>query len=305
MYNGVLIIDKPEGFTSFDAVAKIRSTVRQKKIGHAGTLDPLATGVLVVLLGNATKASEYASGKKKEYIAHLKLGLCTDTQDITGKVLSQSEVTATQEDLELALSAFRGEIKQVPPMFSALSQGGTRLYKLARQGIETERQAREIEIEKLTLTGKIAENEYELDVVCSKGTYIRTLCADIGQALSCGGCMSALRRVAVGDFEIKNALTLSQVREYHENGTLSEHIIPTDRLFSEYPQVILNEEGEKRAANGAFILPSGIKNGELPEENAICRVYSQNGEFLMLCRGGTLDIGKKAMFCHKTFRIQG
>ncbi|MBR5390404.1 MAG: tRNA pseudouridine(55) synthase TruB, partial [Clostridia bacterium] len=234
MLNGILLLDKPADFTSHDAVAKLRGVLRQKKIGHAGTLDPMATGLLVVLLGCATRASNYAAGQEKEYHAVLRLGLTTDTQDVTGTVLTQVEPHVTAEQLQAALAAFTGTVEQLPPMYSALSVGGKRLYDLARKGVEVERQAREIEISALELLPRtgLPQGDYALRVACSKGTYIRALCHDVGQALGCGGCMAALRRVRSGDFSLADAMTFSQIEALRERGELEARIIPVERIFS-------------------------------------------------------------------------
>ncbi|MBR4954785.1 MAG: tRNA pseudouridine(55) synthase TruB [Clostridia bacterium] len=303
MYNGILVFDKPQSFTSHDVVAKMRGILRQKKIGHAGTLDPMATGVLVVLLGNATRASDYAAAQTKEYIAGLRLGTVTDSQDITGKVLEQRDVQVTQEQLEQTLRGFTGDISQLPPMFSAVSVGGVRLYKLARKGAEIEREARDIEIQDIELLDS-QEREHSLRVVCSKGTYIRTLCHDIGQALGCGACMSALRRTAVGNFGIDKALSFEQVERLRDEGRLAEYILPTDSVFAHLPAVTLNEKGFARALNGAFISADELTEGKLPDTDELCRVYSPEGEFIMLGRGGLLDRGGQALFCHKTFFVR-
>lgn len=300
MYNGLLIVDKPQDWTSHDVVAKIRGILRQKSCGHAGTLDPLATGVLVVLLGSATKASDYAAQKSKEYTAGLLLGVKTDTQDITGRVTRES-APESEEALRSVLPRFEGRQKQLPPMYSAISVGGKRLYELARKGREVEREEREIEIEKLELTRRISEREYEIKVRCSKGTYIRTLCNDIGDALGCGGCMSALRRTSIGAFSERDAVSLAEIQELHDAGRLEERIISTDKVFSDIPFIVLNGFGEKRAENGAFLDKKAILEGEAPPVGALCRVYRQNGDFLLLAQGRELDRGGVAAFPFKRF----
>lgn len=303
MYNGILIFDKPQDFTSHDVVAKLRGILRQKKIGHAGTLDPMATGVLVILLGNATRASDYASARTKEYVAGLKLGVTTDTQDITGKVLTECEHNVTREMLEQKLTEFLGTQAQLPPMYSAVSVGGTRLYKLARQGVEIERQSRDIEIEEIELLGE-TDGVFNLRIVCSKGTYIRTLCHDIGAALGCGGCMASLRRTAIGPFTAESALDFDKVKVLHESGEFERVLHSTDSAFENMPAVYLNEKGMARAVNGAFISQNEIAEGDIPAGDALCRVYDTQGEFIMLGRGGELDRGGNALFCHKTFFIR-
>ena len=200
MPNGIIIIDKPAGWTSMDVCAKLRGIFHEKRVGHAGTLDPMATGVLPVFLGRATRAVEFAEQTGKEYLAGLRLGLVTDTQDVTGRVLEERPVTCAPAEVEAALAAFRGEITQIPPMYSALKRDGKKLYELARAGKEVERAPRPVTIHALEVVEQTGPNCYTLRVRCSKGTYVRTLCHDIGAALGCGGCMSALRRTeAAGD----------------------------------------------------------------------------------------------------------
>ena len=310
MYNGILVFNKPESFTSHDAVAKLRGILRQRKIGHAGTLDPMARGVLVVLLGNATRASDHASGQQKEYVARLRLGLTTDTQDITGTALEEKEVNISEEQLLAALHAFTGDILQLPPMYSAVQVNGKRLYDLARKGIEVERQSRNITVETLQLCtdDRLAELgvtkgepckagvEYDLDAVCSKGTYIRTLCHDVGQALGCGACMADLLRVRSGDFVLSQALTFDQVEELHRSGELERYIVPTDRVFSDLPAVYLNQEGDIRAGHGAFLSQQHIAQGEIPAVDAGCRVYDSAGAFIITGKWGQRDRGGEAIF---------
>lgn len=303
MYNGILIFDKPQDFTSHDVVAKLRGILRQKKIGHAGTLDPMATGVLVILLGNATRASDYASARSKEYIAGLRLGITTDSQDITGKVISSVEHNVTEDMLAKTLEGFMGNLSQLPPMYSAVSVGGTRLYKLARQGVEIERQARNIEIEEIEILGKEGE-DYLIRVVCSKGTYVRTICHDIGAALGCGGCMSSLRRTSIGGFSADNALDFDKVKTLCDEGKLEQVLYPTDSAFENLPAVHLNSKGMARAVNGAFISADEIAEGNIPNDDQLCRVYDTDRNFIMLGRGGELDRGGRALFCHKTFFIK-
>jgi len=287
MVNGILIVDKPRDFTSHDVVAKLRGMLRQKKIGHAGTLDPMATGVLVVLLGNATRASDHASGQSKEYIARLRLGLVTDTQDITGTVLEERPVTVGEEELRAVLPAFTGDIDQLPPMYSAISVNGKRLYDLARKGVEVERQSREITIDKLELLERgepLPAGEFDLRASCSKGTYVRTLCHDIGQALGCGGCMSSLRRTMAAGFTLEQAVTLEQVQAAADSAAL---LLGTDSLFAHLPELILSEEPERKLRNGMTLVMPCVAPGEY-------RTYGQGGEFLALCRseGGKLTTVK-------------
>jgi len=282
MYDGALIFDKPEGFTSHDAVAKLRGIFRQRRVGHGGTLDPMATGVLPVFFGPATRAVEYAAGAEKEYVASFRLGTTTDTQDRTGTVLSTAQVRAGIADVEAALSAFVGEIEQVPPMYSAVWKDGRRLYDLARQGIEVERDARKVFIHSLTLLDcNPAAGEYALRVVCSKGTYVRTLCHDIGQTLGCGAVMTALRRTRVGAFALDRAVGFEPLSRAAEEGKLASFLIPTDRLFSHLPAVTLEEKWAIRAKNGGPV--PFAREGEA---DGLFRVYDEAGALIMLARPG-------------------
>ena len=300
MYNGILLLNKEPGFTSHDAVAKLRGILRFRRIGHAGTLDPMAQGLLVMLLGKATRASEYASGAEKEYIADFILGVETDTQDTTGNVLVEAPVDVTETQLRQALSSFEGGYDQVPPMYSAIQKDGVRLYDLARKGKEVERESRFIALPLLELLSFEAPRG-KLRVRCSKGTYIRTLCHDLGQRLGCGGAMSALTRVQAGDFSLEDALTLGEVEQLTKEGALQQHILPVDRLFASLPAVTLTEEGAKRARNGAHAAQKHLLTGEIPPVDSLCRVYTPEGKFLMTGKGGLLDMGPPAIFCHKIF----
>ncbi|RHO58117.1 tRNA pseudouridine(55) synthase TruB [Ruminococcaceae bacterium AM07-15] len=300
MYNGILLLNKEPGFTSHDAVAKLRGILRFRRIGHAGTLDPMAQGLLVMLLGKATRASEYASGAEKEYIADFILGVETDTQDTTGNVLAEAPVDVTESQLRQALSSFEGGYDQVPPMYSAIQKDGVRLYDLARKGKEVERESRFIALPLLELLS-FDPPRGKLRVRCSKGTYIRTLCHDLGQRLGCGGAMSALTRVQAGDFSLEDALTLGEVEQLVKEDTLQQHILPVDRLFASLPAVTLTEEGAKRARNGAHAAQKHLLSGAIPPVDSLCRVYTPDGEFLMTGKGGLLDMGPPAIFCHKIF----
>lgn len=274
--NGILLIDKPRDWTSHDVVGKLRGILRERRIGHSGTLDPMATGLLVVFIGRATRAVEFAEAHEKEYHAGLRLGMVTDTQDVTGTVLEQCDCSVTREELETVLPRFRGEIQQIPPMYSAIKVQGKKLYEIARKGGEVERKPRPVTISKLEVTGE-EHGDYLLDVVCSKGTYIRTLCHDIGGALGVGGTMSALRRVRAGQFSLENAYTLEQVQQAADAGRAEELLLPVDALFSEYPAVALTAKGEKRCRVG--------NDYPVPETTGgICRVYGGDGAFLALAR---------------------
>ena len=273
--NGILLIDKPRDWTSHDVVGKLRGNLRQRRIGHSGTLDPMATGLLVVFVGRATRAVEFAESHEKEYLAGLRLGIETDTQDITGQVLQTCARMVPREELEEVLPRFTGDIFQIPPMYSAIKVQGKKLYEIARKGGEVERKPRPVTISKLELLGE-EQGDWNLDVVCSKGTYIRTLCHDIGQALGTGGTMSALRRVHAGQFSIEDALTLEQVQQAAEEGRAEELLLPVDRLFDQYPALKLHSGGERRCRAGNQI-PVQVSDGTY-------RVYGPAGDFLALGR---------------------
>lgn len=277
--NGVLIVNKPKGITSHDVVGKIRKLYGTRKVGHTGTLDPLATGVLVILLGRAAKAAEYLVADTKTYQARLTLGITTDTEDITGKILSESNKIPSEEAVATVCSEFLGKIKQVPPMYSALKVDGKKLYDLAREGIEVERKARDIEIFCLDCTPTDKANEYELLVKCSSGTYIRTLCADIGAHLGCGGVMSALHRVQAGGFKIENSHTLEEI-EALEMDERYDLLAPTESLFCELPSVKLPAFYEKLCRSGCEIYQNKIKTNF--EAGARVRLYTAGGEFFAL-----------------------
>ena len=273
--NGILLIDKPAGWTSSDVVAKLRGILHERRIGHSGTLDPMATGLLVVFVGRATRAVEFAENHAKRYRAALRLGLVTDTQDSTGTPLSVCGQTVTREELEAVLAHFRGEITQIPPMYSAIKIKGQKLYEIARRGGQVERQPRPVSISRLDLLG-YKDSDWLLDVCCSKGTYIRTLCHDIGQALGCGGCMSGLRRLEAGVFSLENAYTLEQVQQASDSGTAQSLLIPVDTLFKDYGEMTLNAADEKRLRCGNGI-PCTALDGQY-------RVYGSTGDFLAICR---------------------
>lgn len=271
--NGILLIDKPETWTSHDVVAKLRGALGEKRIGHSGTLDPMATGLLVVFLGRATRAVEFAEADAKTYLAKLRLGIKTDTQDTTGTVLEEKQVDITMEQLEAAFTKFTGDIDQIPPMYSAVKIGGKKLYELARKGKEVERKSRRVTIFELSCLG-MTDNDYEMKIRCSKGTYIRTLCSDIGEHLGCGACMSALQRTEAGAFSLKNAHTLDEVLAAADRGEAQRLLLPTDTIFSQFEKITLTQQQERRVRDGvAFSL--GLPEGSY-------RSYSQGGEFLAI-----------------------
>ena len=270
--NGIVIVDKPQEWTSQDVTARLRRVFNTRRIGHGGTLDPMATGVLPVFVGRGTRGVEFFEHAEKTYETVLRLGLTTDTEDVWGETLQERPVDFTSEKLEEVLEAFRGEILQVPPMYSALKVNGQKLCDLARKGKEVERQPRPITIHELTLL-EATENTLRLRVRCSKGTYIRTLCKDIGQALGCGGCMQALRRVTAGEYTIEEAVPLQVLLETEDPG---QYLRSVDTMFRSCPEVKLTPNQEKRCRNGnAFSV--NLAAGTY-------RAYSQSGEFLMLAK---------------------
>lgn len=270
--NGIVIIDKPAGWTSQDVTARLRRVFGTRRIGHGGTLDPMATGVLPVFVGRATRGVEFFEHAEKTYETELLLGVATDTEDTTGTVLFRREVSVTPGQLTAVLERFRGEIMQIPPMYSALKVNGQKLCDLARKGRQVERQPRPVTIHELTLLSREGDT-LRLRVRCSKGTYIRTLCADIGEALGCGGCMQALRRTQAGEYTIAEAVPLQRLLESPEPET---YLRDVDTMFRGYPAVKLTVNQEKRCRNGnafSVSLPGGTY-----------RAYSQSGEFLMLAK---------------------
>ena len=268
---GIIIIDKPDGWTSQDVAAKLRGVFRERRIGHGGTLDPMATGVLPIFVGRATRGVEFFESAEKEYIAGLRLGVVTNTQDTTGEVLEEHPVTVTREQVEEALTGFLGKQQQLPPMYSAVKIGGKKLYELARQGKTVERKPREIELLELELL-EGEGSEYRFRVRCSKGTYVRTLCHDLGAALGCGGCMSSLRRTKAGCYTLEQAVTMEQLLAMEEPTRL---LLPVESLFSDFPAVTVHENQLKAVYNGAAVRMKDLADGEY-------RVYSPDGTFLMV-----------------------
>ena len=278
MPNGIIIIDKPQDWTSMDVCAKLRGVLGERRIGHAGTLDPMATGVLPVFVGRATRAVEFASEGEKEYLAGLRLGQVTDTQDTTGTVLAQAPVTVTREEVAAALSAFLGAQQQLPPMYSAVKIGGQKLYELARKGREVARKPRDIVLHQLELLDGAGEH-YTFRVRCSKGTYVRTLCHDLGRALGCGACMDSLRRTRAGCYALEQAVPLADVIAHPDPETL---LLPIDSLFSHLPAVTLTPRQYKPLLNGAPVSCPGLTGGQY-------RVYGPDGAFAAL---GRAEAGK-------------
>ena len=270
--DGIVIVDKPQDWTSQDVTARLRRVFNTRRIGHGGTLDPMATGVLPVFVGRATRGVEFFEHAEKTYEAVLQLGITTDTEDVTGTTLEKREVSVTEQDFLNILTQFRGEIQQVPPMYSALKINGQKLCDRARQGKEVERKPRTITIHKLECL-EFSGDQARLLVHCSKGTYIRTLCKDIGEALGCGGCMASLRRVTAGEYTIGEAVPLQELLDT-ENP--EQYLRSVDTMFRNYPMVTLTPNQEKRCRNGnAF---------SIVLEEGTYRAYSQEGEFLMLAK---------------------
>ena len=282
MVNGIINIYKEAGFTSHDVVAKLRGIVKQKKIGHTGTLDPDATGVLPVCLGNATKLCDMLTDKSKEYESCMLLGVTTDTQDMSGKVLENKQVSCTQEEAREAVLSFIGEYDQIPPMYSAIKVNGKKLYELARNGIEIERKPRRVEISHIEIL-ECSLPEIHFRVSCSKGTYIRALCADIGDKLGCGAAMKSLIRTRVGTFVIEEAWKLSEVEKMVAEGKLLEHVIAPDRVFMEYPKVKVKSVFEKALANGNIL---GLNQVTFEKENTL-----QEGELIRVYNSGDIFTG--------------
>lgn len=274
MANGIIIIDKPADWTSMDVCGKLRRLLGEKRVGHAGTLDPMATGVLTVFVGRATRGVEFAESGSKEYHATLRLGVDTDTQDTTGTVLATSDLRPTRADIENVLPRFRGDIMQVPPMFSALKRNGKKLYELARKGKTVEREPRPVTIYALELGEQLSETDWTLVIRCSKGTYIRTLCHDIGEVLGCGGVMASLRRTEAAGYTLADCVTLEEVAEKAENGTAEELLRPIDTLFAQYPALKIYGRKEQLCRNGNTFRLDG--------EDGTYRVYGEQGDFLML-----------------------
>ncbi len=272
---GILLIDKPAGWTSSDVVAKLRGMLHERRIGHSGTLDPMATGLLVVFVGRATRAVEFAESDEKHYRASLRLGLVTDTQDTTGTRLGGTPREVPPEELEAVLARFHGEIEQIPPMYSAIKVRGQKLYEIARRGGEVERKPRPVTIRSLEIAGE-ENGDFLLDIRCSKGTYVRTLCHDIGAALGCGGCMSSLRRLAAGNYRLEDAHTLEEVIAAADKGEAEGLLLPADSLFASCPKLKVGPNGEKKVRCGNA-LPTRTAEGSY-------RLYSESGEFLALVR---------------------
>ena len=284
--NGILLADKPRDWTSYDVTAKLKGLCHTRRIGHSGTLDPMATGLLVLFLGRATRAVPFAGDHDKRYLASLRPGLVTDTQDITGNLLENRSCQVTDRELEEALCMFRGSIEQIPPMYSAIRVNGRRLYEIARRGGEVERKARPVTIRSLELLGHDENGDFILDVRCSKGTYVRTLCHDIGQVLGCGACLSSLRRTEAGVFSVEQAHTIEQLSEASVAGTIENYLLGIETLFPGMRSVTVDTEAEKRIRCGNPV--------RFEEADGRTLVYASDGALLMLgeIRDGILSAVK-------------
>lgn len=278
--NGIILVDKPQDWTSHDVVAKLRGVLHERRIGHSGTLDPLATGLLVVFVGRATRAVEFAEADSKEYLAGLRLGVSTDTQDIAGNVIAKCDALPDEAAVRETLCRFIGDIEQIPPMYSAIKIGGKKLYELARRGESVERTPRKITVSSIDIVDKDG-TDYILNISCSKGTYVRTLCNDIGDALGCGACMSSLRRTRAGAFSVDEAHSLEDIEAAALEDRLSDIILPVDALLATFPKLTVSESAAKRLKNGNVIKVSA--------EDGDYRVYSDSEEFLLL---GRVEDGK-------------
>lgn len=284
--NGIIILDKPVGKTSHDMVYTMRKLTGIKKVGHTGTLDPMATGVLPVCIGNATKVADMLTLSDKCYIAELILGMTTDTQDADGEVLTECEVSCTEDEIRSVINSFVGEIEQIPPMYSAIKQNGKKLYELARKGIEVERKSRKVTINSIDIL-EINGERVTIKVSCSKGTYIRTLCEDIGIKLHVGAYMNTLRRVKTGPFTIDESHTVKELNLLKDAGNIDSVLIPVDRMFMEYPEIILNPKQVKSITNGVQMTYNG-------KEEQSYRVYDENKKFLCISKivNGRLKLEK-------------
>jgi len=296
--SGILIIDKPEGFTSFDVCAKLRRIASQRRIGHTGTLDPMATGVMVILLGSATRAGDLMPVHDKRYVAGFRLGMTTDTLDITGEVRTQCETHISRDELENVLGSFRGTIDQLPPMYSAVHSDGRRLYELAREGKEVERESREVTVHLLELLDyDEATGEGTLDVSCSKGTYIRSLINDIGAKLGCGGVMTALRRTEACGFTLDDAITIAQAQQAGENGALAQHLITVERVFESFPLCGITDKQSVRYLNGGELDLGRMYVSREVVDGQLVRVNGPQG-FLGI---GRIDMETKQLRPYKKF----
>ena len=301
MMQGILIVDKPTDWTSFDVIAKLRGILGTRKLGHSGTLDPMATGVLPVFVGGATKAADFAAAQDKEYVAGFTLGYCTDTQDVTGEMLQTSERYAAEYAVKRAVRGFIGTQQQIPPMYSAVKVNGQKLYDLARKGREVERPARDIVVHEMELLDFDEDAQKgTLRCVVSKGTYVRTLVNDLGEKLGTLAVLHSLVRTRSGAYPLDRCRSFEDCERAMADGTMQQLLLPTDSLFTDCPAVALTAEGAERIARGAVVFPR--QTDSLPETaGTLCRVYHE-GRFLMLGQVRELDKGGLGLFVYKNFR---
>jgi tRNA pseudouridine55 synthase len=295
--DGIICVNKPSGWTSFDIVAKVRGMARTKKVGHAGTLDPMATGVLPLFLGVATKVCDIMPNDQKGYIAEFRLGVQTDTLDITGEIQEQTDSHITLEQLSSVLSHYRGEIEQIPPMYSAIQINGQRLYDLARAGQKVKRKPRSVTIHRLELLSFSPESQTaKIEVICSKGTYIRSLCSDIGEELGVGAVLTSLVRHIAGDFTLDDCYSLEQLQQLTDEGQLSQVLMPVERVFETYPDIRLNEVQSKKFLNG---LRLDLNRVIYQNKTGFHRVFNQDHVFLGLA---SLDLERMELVIEKMFQ---
>lgn len=292
-YSGIIILNKPVGISSHKCVGIVRRALNMKKVGHTGTLDPDASGVLPILTGPATRASDFLTTEDKRYRAKILLGTRTDTLDMSGEVLETKDVNVTQEDVRNVIGQFVGDIKQIPPMYSAIQLNGQRLYHLARQGIDVERQPRDITVFSIDIIS-IDLPYVTIDVHCSKGTYIRTLASDIGDALGCGGCISELCRTSSGVFTLENAITPEELLSLGEKGEAAKALLPLDSFFTNYEAIYLDKKRADRVKNGVPIYYRGKEQGKL------YRIYDEEGHFIALSQADMTD-GRECLKLIKGF----
>ncbi len=295
--NGIIIVDKPQNYTSFDVIAVLRKKLNQKKIGHMGTLDPMATGVLPIVVGDAAKFQIYSTNHNKEYIAKIQLGISTDSLDSTGTVLLKKECHINEKMFLEVLKQFLGDIKQVPPMFSAIKINGKKLYELARKGIEVKREERSIKIYDLKLLNFDEKNqEAEIKVLCSQGTYIRTLCHDIGEKLGCPAVMSYLRRTLSGGFKVENSISLEKIKELSKEKICEDYLLPTDTLLTGYDKIEISKAQAERFKNGGALSLSRLSLQSEFQNDEIYRLYCENN-FVGIGRANILKEELKVLKC--------
>ncbi len=294
--DGIINLYKPKGYTSHDAVARIKRFCNTRRVGHAGTLDPMAQGVLPILVGKAAAAQEYLMNHNKTYLAGMRFGVVTDTGDMTGNVLSEKKVEISRDELQAVCQKFKGKIMQTPPMYSAIKVGGKKLYDLAREGIKVERKAREIEIYDIKIVSQESESDFLVEVSCSKGTYIRTLCEDMGEALGTGGTLFSLERLSCGDFRKEDCVTLDELQELYENGKndiIEKMLASPEKVFSHCPVIKLSAFYSRLCKNGCeiYLKKTGIPADKF-EKDSFVRLYDSDGVFFALGKIGDFREGR-------------